>query len=85
MGPASQNRSTSWPRLADAGGRPELDLALAARAGGRLGRSLWAAVFHMAAVPVGRVTAGLDRVAVVEGVVLERHLVEVRLHTCKCT
>ena len=85
MGPASQNRSANRPRLAEAGGRPELDLALAGCAGGRIGRRLWAAVFHMAAVPVGRVAAGLDRVAVVEGVVLERHLVEVRLHTCKCT
>ena len=53
MGPASQNRSTSWPRLAEAGGRPELDLALAGCAGGRIGRRLWAAVFHMEA-DVGR-------------------------------
>eukprot|EP00964_Phaeocystis_antarctica_P056300 scaffold33213_cov60-Phaeocystis_antarctica.AAC.6 len=37
-----------WPRLAEAGGRPELDLVLAGRAGGRIGRSLWAAVIHMA-------------------------------------
>ena len=28
--------------LAEAGGRPELDLALAGRAGGRIGRRLWA-------------------------------------------
>ena len=36
----------NWPRLAKAGGRPELDLGLAGlagRAGGRIGRSLWAA------------------------------------------
>ena len=37
-----------WPRLAEAGGCPALDLALAGRAGGRIGRSLWAAVFHIA-------------------------------------
>ena len=30
-----------------AGGRPELALALAGRAGGRSGRRLWAAAFHM--------------------------------------
>eukprot|EP00964_Phaeocystis_antarctica_P069627 scaffold42332_cov63-Phaeocystis_antarctica.AAC.8 len=37
-----------WPRLAEVGGRPALDLALAGRikAGGRGGRSLWAAVSH---------------------------------------
>eukprot|EP00964_Phaeocystis_antarctica_P051574 scaffold30096_cov69-Phaeocystis_antarctica.AAC.5 len=34
--PASQNISANWPRLAEAGGRPELDLALAGRAGGRM-------------------------------------------------
>ena len=41
-----------WPRQeAEAGGRPELDLALAGRikAGGRRGRSLWAAALHTAA------------------------------------
>ena len=40
-----------WPRLAEAGGRPELDLALAGRikAGERIGRSLWAAVLHLGA------------------------------------
>ena len=32
------------PRLAEAGGRPELDLALSGRAGGQIGRSLWAAL-----------------------------------------
>ena len=39
-----------WPRLAEAIGRPELDRALAGRfkAGGRIGRRLWAAVFHVA-------------------------------------
>ena len=46
--PASQSVSANWPRLAEAGGRPELDLALAGRAGGRVGRSLCAAVFHIA-------------------------------------
>ena len=47
--PAGQPEQTaSWPGLAEAGGRPELDLALAARAGGRIGRSLWAAVFGTA-------------------------------------
>ena len=40
VGPASQNMPANWPRLAEAGGRPELDLALAGRAGGRIGRSL---------------------------------------------
>ena len=38
----------NWQRLAEAGGRPELDLALSGRAGGRTGRGLWAAVFHIA-------------------------------------
>ena len=38
-----------WPRLIEAGGRPELDLALAGRikAGERMARRLWAAVCHM--------------------------------------
>ena len=36
-----------WPRLAEAGGRPELDLALVGRAGGRIGRRLWAVGFHI--------------------------------------
>ena len=40
VGPASQNMLANWLRLAEAGGRPELDLALAGRAGGRIGRSL---------------------------------------------
>ena len=35
-----------WPRLAKAGGRPGLYPALAGHAGGRIGRSLWAAVSH---------------------------------------
>ena len=47
---AGQNTSAARPRLAEAGGqreaggRPELDLALAVRikAGGRIGRGLWA-------------------------------------------
>ena len=34
-------------QLAEAGGQPELDLALAGRAGGRIGRGLWAAASHM--------------------------------------
>eukprot|EP00964_Phaeocystis_antarctica_P104379 scaffold69502_cov67-Phaeocystis_antarctica.AAC.6 len=48
--PACQPEQTGrgWPRLeAEAGGRPELDLALAGRAGGRIGRRLWVAVFHI--------------------------------------
>jgi hypothetical protein len=44
--PASRNMSANWPRLAEAGGRPALDLAGCAE--GRIGRSLWAAVFHAA-------------------------------------
>eukprot|EP00964_Phaeocystis_antarctica_P113763 scaffold77762_cov48-Phaeocystis_antarctica.AAC.9 len=58
-GPASQSIPADWPRLAEAGrgwpwlaeatGRPALDLALAGRikAGGRVGRCLWAAAFHI--------------------------------------
>eukprot|EP00964_Phaeocystis_antarctica_P154906 scaffold123817_cov51-Phaeocystis_antarctica.AAC.3 len=46
--PASQSLSANWSRLAEAKGRPELALALAGRAGGRVGRSLWAADFHTA-------------------------------------
>ena len=51
------NVSASWPRLVEAGrgwrlaaagGRPELDLARAGRAGGRIGRRLWAAGFRIA-------------------------------------
>ena len=51
------NVSASWPRLVEAGrggrlaaagGRPELDLARAGRAGGRIGRRLWAAGLHIA-------------------------------------
>ena len=52
--PASQNTSANqqnWPRLAEAGSRPELDLALAGRAGGRFGQSLWATVSHAGARP----------------------------------
>ena len=44
--PACQRTPTKWPRLAEAGGRLELALALVGRAGGRIGRSLWAAGFH---------------------------------------
>ena len=47
--PASQSVSANWPRRAEARGRPELDLALAGRAGGRIGRSLWVAAFHIGA------------------------------------
>ena len=52
------NVSASWPRLVEAGrggrlaaagGRPELDLARAGRAGGRIGRRLWAAGLRIAA------------------------------------
>ena len=32
MWPAGQNTPATWPRLAEAGGRPELHLALAGRA-----------------------------------------------------
>ena len=51
------NGSASWPRLVEAGrggrlaaagGRPELDLARAGRAGGRIGRRLWAAGLRIA-------------------------------------
>ena len=44
--PASQKIAANWQRLAEAGGCLELDLVLAGRAGGRVGRSLWAAAFH---------------------------------------
>ena len=37
-----------WRRRAAAGGRAELDLARAGRAGGRIGRRLWAAGLHIA-------------------------------------
>ena len=40
-------------RLVEAGGRPELDLALAGRAGGRIGRGLWATGLHLVGVQVG--------------------------------
>ena len=42
--PTSQDMPANWPRLAEAGGRPELDLALSGcvKAGGRFGQSLWA-------------------------------------------
>eukprot|EP00964_Phaeocystis_antarctica_P148758 scaffold115704_cov75-Phaeocystis_antarctica.AAC.3 len=46
--PACQNTSAGWPRLAEAGGRPELALRMAGRAGGPMGRSLWAAISHIA-------------------------------------
>eukprot|EP00964_Phaeocystis_antarctica_P017813 scaffold9886_cov36-Phaeocystis_antarctica.AAC.1 len=48
-GPASQNTSTLNRGCPETGGRPARDLALVERikAGGRSGRSLWAAVFHM--------------------------------------
>jgi hypothetical protein len=35
---ASRHTPAVWPRLAEAGGRPELDLALAGLAGGRIGK-----------------------------------------------
>jgi hypothetical protein len=41
------NVSANWPRLTEVGGRPELDLALAGRAGGRIGRSLCAAALRI--------------------------------------
>ena len=43
---ASQTISANWLRLTNAGGCPELDLVLTGHAGGRVGRSLWAAGFH---------------------------------------
>ena len=71
-----------WPRLAEAGGCPELDLALTGCVKGRKGWRPRCGGLPRGGAPVGRVAAGLDRVAVVEGVVLEWHLVEVRLHMC---
>ena len=49
----------NWPRLAEAGGRPEPALALrregvSKREGELVGRSLWAAALHMAARRPGR-------------------------------
>ena len=38
------------PRLAGAGGRPELDRVLAGRAGGRMGRGAWAATGRLGGV-----------------------------------
>ena len=81
MRPGGQKVRATWPRRAEAAGRPVLALALAGgrwrpsgprplRGGPRRGHG---------GAPVGRVAAGLDGVAVVEGVVLEGHLVEVRL------
>ena len=51
MLPASLSISAHWPRLAEAGGRPELDLALEGRikAGGEL-TGLWAAAVHIGVV-----------------------------------
>ena len=40
----SLSERKAGPRLAEAGGRPELDLALSGRPGGQIGRSLWAAL-----------------------------------------
>ena len=48
--PASQpEHICRLAELAEAGGRPELDLALAGRAGGRIGRRLWETVFLIGA------------------------------------
>ena len=47
-------------RLIEAGGRPELDLALVGCAGGRVCRGLWAAAFHLA----GQLEVGQPDVAV---------------------
>ena len=51
--PGLAGAGRGWPRLAKTGGHPELDPALAGRiiAGGRIGRRLWAAVFHIARPP----------------------------------
>ena len=48
--PGLAEAGRGWPGLAGAGGRPESGLALAGRvkAGGRVGRSLWATAFHTA-------------------------------------
>eukprot|EP00964_Phaeocystis_antarctica_P003418 scaffold1839_cov60-Phaeocystis_antarctica.AAC.2 len=63
--PASQKASANWPRLVEAEGRPKLDLALVGRAGGRIGRSLWAAAFRIGRRPRRRrpraAVAGLQR------------------------
>ena len=45
--------AANWPRLAEPGGCPALDLALAGRA---VGRSLWAAAFHIEANSIARPT-----------------------------
>ena len=45
--PTSQSISANGPRPAEAGGRSEPDLALAGRAGGRIGQSLWGSAFHI--------------------------------------
>ena len=68
--------------LVEARGCPELDLALTGCVKGRKGWRPRCGGLPRGGAPVGRVAAGLDRVAVVEGVVLEWHLVEVRLHMC---
>ena len=71
--PEHMNISANWSRLPEAGGRPELDLALAGRAGGRVGRSLWAAAFHIIADH-----HGLSRLLIVFApvlAILEAHLV----------
>eukprot|EP00964_Phaeocystis_antarctica_P002912 scaffold1541_cov67-Phaeocystis_antarctica.AAC.2 len=49
---ASLPNGRGW--RAQAGGRPELDLALTGRTGGRTSRSLWAAVFHTGELPLRR-------------------------------
>ena len=51
--PASRNTSANWPRLAEAGGRPELDLALA-------GELAEASVVHIA---VCIIATSLNRVS----------------------
>jgi hypothetical protein len=62
-----------WPRLAEAGGRPALALALAGdiKAGGRrgrVGRSLWAAAFHMAVHSTPTCWITLQRTVPLDGV-----------------
>ena len=51
--PGRRNKSANWPRLAEAGGHPELDLALA-------GELAEASVFHIA---VCIIATSLNRVS----------------------
>ena len=58
--PASQSISANWPRLAEAGGCPELDLALAGRIKAGVGSGpLGHLGFHMSVRPAELTTAAL--------------------------